>query len=117
MGVAKHHHILRCCRPRSCHPIMQIVSKLEAAGFEVSSLSSENGVGCPENPFLENAESFSSFGAAENYLTRLKRLTHAQEAIAEEERTRAHLNNCEQCREGAANGTPAIPGATSQHKP
>ncbi|KAI3335531.1 heavy metal translocating P-type ATPase [Ustulina deusta] len=94
-------------------PIMQIVSKLEAAGFEVSSLSSENGVGCPENPFLENAESFSSFGAAENYLTRLKRLTHAQEAIAEEERTRAHLNNCEQCREGAANGTPAIPGATS----
>ncbi|KAI1419656.1 heavy metal translocating P-type ATPase [Xylaria sp. FL1777] len=94
-------------------PIMQIVSKLEAAGFEVSSLSSENSVGCPENPFLENAESSSNLGVTENYLARLRRLTHPQEVIADEERARAHLNSCEQCRADRANGTPAIPSATS----
>ncbi|KAI0433743.1 heavy metal translocating P-type ATPase [Xylaria sp. FL1042] len=96
-------------------PIMHIVSKLEAAGFEVSSLSSENGIGSPENPFLESAETRSDSSnpcAAETYLARLRRLTHPQEVIADEERARAHLDNCEQCRADRAKGTPAAPGTT-----
>ncbi|KAI1271011.1 heavy metal translocating P-type ATPase [Xylaria sp. FL0933] len=97
-------------------PIMHIVSKLEAAGFEVSSLSSENGIGSPENPFIKGAETrsnSSSSGAAETYLARFRRLTHPQEVIADEERAKAHLNNCEQCRADRANGKSAIPGASS----
>ncbi|KAK5626111.1 hypothetical protein RRF57_001826 [Xylaria bambusicola] len=96
--------------------IMQLVSKLEAAGFEVSSLSSDNGVDCLENPFLENTELLSSrFSAAENYLSRLKKRSqsHSQGGQAKEERDRAHLNSCEQCRTDTARGTSVILGATS----
>ncbi|KAI0541990.1 heavy metal translocating P-type ATPase [Xylaria digitata] len=93
-------------------PIMHIVTKLEAAGFEVSSLSSGNGIACPDDPSRNDVQPFSSFGTVEDYLSRLRRLTHPQEAIAEEERARAHLNNCEQCRAETANGNPAALGAT-----
>ncbi|KAF2966443.1 hypothetical protein GQX73_g7136 [Xylaria multiplex] len=93
-------------------PIMHIVTKLEAAGFEVSSLSSRNGIACSDNPSRNDVQPFSSFGTVEDCLSRLRRLAHPQEAIAEEERARAHLNNCEQCRAETANGNPAAPGAT-----
>ncbi|TGJ88256.1 hypothetical protein E0Z10_g613 [Xylaria hypoxylon] len=99
-------------------PIMDIVDKLEAAGFEVSSLSSGNGVAGSDNSPCKDVQSFNNLDAVEDCLSRFRRLTHPQEAIAEEERARAHLNNCEQCRAEAANGKPATPGTTlgTSHK-
>ncbi|KAJ3573946.1 hypothetical protein NPX13_g4527 [Xylaria arbuscula] len=97
-------------------PIMHLVNKLEAAGFEVSSLSSENGVGCPENPFLENAEPplTSRFCAAENCLPGFRRRTPSDGSGAtKEERAKAHLTSCEQCRVDTKNGIPATPTVTS----
>ncbi|GAW14236.1 hypothetical protein ANO14919_036350 [Xylariales sp. No.14919] len=93
-------------------PIMNIVTKLEAAGFEVSSLSSGNGVAYPDNTPHGDAQSFGNLGAVEDCLSRFRRLTHPRGAMDDEERAKAHLNNCEQCRAETANGNAAIPGTT-----
>ncbi|KAI1758419.1 heavy metal translocating P-type ATPase [Xylaria castorea] len=74
--------------------IMQMASKLEEAGFEVSSVSSENGL-------------LNSFDGAGDYFSGFKRLTRPQKPVAEKVRLRAHLNNCEQCRADGAKENPA----------
>ncbi|KAI8955389.1 heavy metal translocating P-type ATPase [Xylaria longipes] len=93
-------------------PIMQMASKLEEAGFEVSSVSSENRVNNLENPTRGGAQLSNNFDGVGNYFSRLRRLTRPQETIAEEVRVRAHLNNCEQCQADRAKGNPAGTGAT-----
>ncbi|KAJ2985330.1 hypothetical protein NUW58_g5592 [Xylaria curta] len=93
-------------------PIMQMVSELEAAGFEVSSVSSEKGVDSLDIPISKDAQSFNNFDGAQDYATRLRRFTHPQEASVGDVRVNAHLNNCQQCREERASGNPAITGAT-----
>ncbi|KAI3321174.1 heavy metal translocating P-type ATPase [Xylariaceae sp. AK1471] len=93
--------------------IMHMISRLEAAGFEVSSVSSANGVGCQDNLMREDAQPFGSLDGDEDCLTRLSRkLTQPQDAVAEEEKARAHFNNCEQCRANTSNGNPITIGAT-----
>ncbi|KAJ8117768.1 hypothetical protein ONZ43_g4128 [Nemania bipapillata] len=83
-------------------PIDQMVSKLETAGFEVSSVSSDNGV----DPIDDNS------GDPEACLSRLRWLRHPYGAVAEGERVRAHLSNCKQCQADVANGKPTIADAT-----
>ncbi|KAI0876717.1 heavy metal translocating P-type ATPase [Hypoxylon argillaceum] len=83
-------------------PIDQMVFKLEIAGFEVSSVSSENGVDPMDN----------SSGGSEEHLSRLRKLTRPQGAVAEGDRARAHLSNCKQCQADVANGKPVTSDAT-----
>ncbi|TRX94320.1 hypothetical protein FHL15_004787 [Xylaria flabelliformis] len=92
--------------------IMQMASKLEEAGFEVSSVSSENGGNLLDNPIRGDAQLLNSFDGAGDYFSKFKRLTYPQKAIAEKVRARAHLNNCEQCRTDGAKEDPAGTGAT-----
>ncbi|GAP92912.1 putative copper-transporting ATPase 1 [Rosellinia necatrix] len=92
--------------------IMEMVSKLEAAGFEVSSISSANGVDSRDNITHSDGQSLDHFGGVEDCLAKLRRLTHPQGATVAEERLRAHLNNCEQCQEDATNGSFPKTGVT-----
>lgn len=92
--------------------IMQMASKLEESGFEVSSVASENGANRQDHSFHREAQLMNDFDGASNYFSGLRRLTYPQEAIAEDVRARAHFDNCEQCREDRAKGKPAGTGAT-----
>ncbi|KAI8623025.1 heavy metal translocating P-type ATPase [Xylariaceae sp. FL1651] len=105
-------------------PILHMASKLETAGFEVSSVTSGTGGDYQDNTLLEDSRSlaiFSSYdGTTDRFSKRLTRkLTHAQATAAGEERARAHLNNCQQCRANTSNGNPSIADATLDisHKP
>ncbi|KAI1741425.1 heavy metal translocating P-type ATPase [Xylaria scruposa] len=89
---------------------MQMASKLEEAGFEVSSVSSENGGNRLDNSARGDAQLSTGFDGAGDYFSRFKRLTYPQKAIAEKVRVRAHLNNCEQCRTDGAKENPAETG-------
>ncbi|KAI1129398.1 heavy metal translocating P-type ATPase [Nemania abortiva] len=93
-------------------PIMQMVSKLEAAGFELSSVSSGNGVDYIDSSVHEEDQSHSNSGGVEDCLSRLRGLARPHEAIAEGDRARAHLNNCKQCQADVANGNTAAIDAT-----
>jgi heavy metal translocating P-type ATPase len=94
--------------------IMHMISKLEEAGFEVSSVSPAQGVDCQDNPMREDAQSFDSPEGDEDYLSMLTRkLTQTKDVLAEEERAKKHLNNCEQCRVNMSEGNPITIGATS----
>lgn len=99
-----------------CHtpsiPIMQMAIKLEAAGFEVSSVSSENGVTGPGNYLRGDDQLVNNLDGTRDYLSRFRRLTRPQSSVVEGERARAHFNNCGQCRSDAANGRPVTASAT-----
>ncbi|KAI0864433.1 heavy metal translocating P-type ATPase [Xylaria cubensis] len=92
--------------------IMQMASKLEEAGFEVSSVSSEDGGNRLDNPIRGDAQLLNSFDGAGDCFSKFKRLTYPQKAIAEKVRVRAHLDNCEQCRTDGAKEDPAGTDAT-----
>lgn len=94
-------------------PIMEMVSRLEAAGFEISGVSSDNGGDRLDGLIREGRQPVGTSDGAEDYLTRFKRLTHPRETIAEEEKARAHLSNCNQCRAGVTSSNPATTGAMS----
>ncbi|KAI0152602.1 heavy metal translocating P-type ATPase [Xylariaceae sp. FL1272] len=88
-------------------PIMHIASKLEAAGFEVSSASIEDLASTPPNPKPAEAGKLTPFdnldGSTDWITTISGRFRHSQ-ATFQEERVRAHLKNCEQCRTAGAGG-------------
>ncbi|KAI0188784.1 E1-E2 ATPase-domain-containing protein [Xylaria flabelliformis] len=92
--------------------IMQMASKLEEAGFEVSSVSSGDGGNRLDNPIRGDAQLLNSFDGAGDCFSKFKRLTYPQKAIAEKVRVRAHLDNCEQCRTDGAKEDPAGTDAT-----
>lgn len=92
-------------------PIMEMVSKLEGAGFEISGVSSDNGGDQLDGPIREGRQSLDASDGVEDYLTRFRRLTHPRETLAEEEKARAHLSNCNQCRAGTTSSNPATTGA------
>lgn len=99
-----------------CHapsiPIMQMAVKLEAAGFEVSGASSENGVTGLGNPLRDDDQCANNSDGAGDFLSRFRRLTRPRSSAVEGERAKAHLNNCRQCRSDAANGKPVTTSAT-----
>ncbi|KAI0405119.1 heavy metal translocating P-type ATPase [Xylaria palmicola] len=93
-------------------PIMRIVSKLEAAGFEVSSASSENGTWYRGGPVGEDSHALSSFDGCDNHLSRFRKLTHPQDPKDKERGASAHLGNCKQCQSDGASGNFASGGTT-----
>ncbi|KAI1111675.1 heavy metal translocating P-type ATPase [Nemania sp. NC0429] len=94
-------------------PIMDMVSRLEAAGFEISGVSSENDSDRLDGPIHTGGQPLDTFDGAEDYLSRFRRLTHPRQTVAEEEKARAHLSNCNQCRAGVTSNNAATTGAMS----
>ncbi|KAI1182202.1 heavy metal translocating P-type ATPase [Nemania serpens] len=92
-------------------PIAEMVSRLEAAGFEISGVSSENGGDHLDSAIPQCSRPLDPSDGVEDYLTRFRRLAHPRETVVEEEKARAHLSNCNQCRAGVTSGHPATTGA------
>ncbi|KAI1077237.1 heavy metal translocatin [Whalleya microplaca] len=82
--------------------ISQMASTLESAGFEVSSVSSNDNDEGRTTSLRGGAANPADASHSEGTLGRISKmsgkLTHTQVSAAEAEKIRAHLNNCEQCR-------------------
>ncbi|KAK6956661.1 hypothetical protein Daesc_001940 [Daldinia eschscholtzii] len=91
--------------------ITEMASKLEASGFEVSSIASTNGEetlanllhGDPSNlPGPSEAPTLPAIGLRDSPLGRIfklpSKITHGHTALAKSEKEKEHLNNCELCR-------------------
>lgn len=88
--------------------VVNMASKLESSGFEVSSVASTNGeVTLPNllrreqtnmSDVLETAETSESTSTLSRIFRRSGKFTNAQASTANEEREKNHLNNCELCR-------------------
>ncbi|KAI1480987.1 heavy metal translocatin [Daldinia eschscholtzii] len=91
--------------------ITEMASKLEASGFEVSSIASTNGEetlanllhGDPSNlSGPSEAPTSPAIGLRDSPLGRIfklpSKITHGHTALAKSEKEKEHLNNCELCR-------------------
>lgn len=84
-------------------PVTEMASKLESAGFEVSSIASKNDELTPAGLLLEAVNSpgggLSESGGVLDYLARLPgKLTQLQTSVAKPDKQRKHLEACEHCR-------------------
>ncbi|KAH9987274.1 heavy metal translocatin [Xylariaceae sp. FL0662B] len=92
--------------------ISQMASRLESAGFEVSSIASndsdegqasslrrDTATSPGETQSSPNSEDMGELESALHCISKISgKLTHAQAAAAKAEKEKTHLNNCEQCR-------------------
>ncbi|KAI2607974.1 heavy metal translocatin [Hypoxylon sp. NC1633] len=80
--------------------VVEMTTKLESSGFEVSSTASTNGEETHAN--LLHGDSTQNHSRSDATLSRIfgrsGKLSNTQASTAKEEREKKHLNNCEQCR-------------------
>ncbi|KAI0169080.1 heavy metal translocatin [Hypoxylon sp. FL1284] len=82
-------------------PVTEMASKLESAGFEVSSIASKNDDLTPASLLSGAASSpgLGESGGVLDYLARLPgKLTNLQASVAKPETQKRHLEACEHCR-------------------
>ncbi|KAI4862671.1 heavy metal translocatin [Hypoxylon rubiginosum] len=81
--------------------VTEMASKLESAGFEVSSIASKDDDLTPASLLsgAANSPGFSESGGVLDYLARLPgKLTQLQASAAKPDKQRKHLEACEHCR-------------------
>ncbi|KAI1772279.1 heavy metal translocatin [Hypoxylon cercidicola] len=82
-------------------PVTEMASKLESAGFEVSSIASKNDELTPASLLsgAANSPGLGESGGVLDYIARLPgKLTQLQASVAKPEKQRKHLEACEHCR-------------------